>query len=672
MNEYLNDPEEAKEFLPRYKYIYILVGMTFLMFILRLWFLQIFQGEELRLFSEKNRFKIKKIQAPRGMIIDSEGGILVDNFPGFDVTITPQYALELEKTAKAVGSILDIQPEKIVQLVNSEKRKNGPFRPVLIKTNLNRDQVARLDRQRINHPGLDIAMSIQRTYIMKDAGAQMYGYVGEISKEELPRLNKNKPPDEQFEQGDIVGKNGLEIVYDKELRGESGQDFIQVDARGREIKALGVPEFIGQVSLSKEPVPGHTLMLTIDRYVQQAAYNAFLNNDRIGGAVAMNPKTGEILAWVNAPSFDPTEFSKGISSKMWSDLVNHPYKPLRNKAIQDHYPPGSTFKAVTALAALQEKVITKDTTVFCPGFYKFGRRIYHCHSKAGHGYVNVTKALEQSCDVFFYKMGLSLGIDNIAKYAMALGFGRKTGINLVNEVPGLIPTTEWKKKTFGEEWQPGENLSNAIGQGFILTTAMQIAQAFSSFANMGPVYQPHFVKKILDIDGKILKEVKPEIKFDPIAGLNTNGVTVSPENYKLVREGLWLVGNGPQGTARWLKVPGTQISGKTGTVQLFTLSADQVFADCKARPMKQRHHGWFVGYAPSEAPDIVVAVLAEHACSGSGGAGPVARDIIRAYIEKFHPERLNLAKDGKPGAPTAQPVQAPPPKQTEDIDATPD
>lgn len=667
MNEYLNDPEEAKEFLPRYKYIYILVAFTFIVFILRLWFLQIFQGEELRLFSERNRFKIKKIQAPRGMIIDRDGEILVDNFPGFEVTITPQYAIELDKTAKEIGEILNIPASKISQLVNSEKKKSGPFRPVLIKSNLGRDEVARLDRLRINHPGLDIAMSIQRTYLMKDAGAQMYGYVGEISKEELPRLNKNKAPDEQFEQGDIVGKNGLEVVYDKELRGESGQDFIQVDARGREITSLGVPEFIGNVSLSKDPVPGHTLMLTIDKDIQQAAYNAFITQGKMGSAIAMNPKNGEIIAWVNAPSFDPTEFSKGISSKLWSTLVNDPFRPLRNKVIQDHYPPGSTFKAIVALAALQEKIITKNTTVFCPGFYKFGRRTYHCHARHGHGYVNVTHALEQSCDVFFYKMGLSLGIDKIAEYARALGFGRKTGINLVNEVPGLIPTTEWKKRTYGEEWQPGENLSNAIGQGFILATGIQLAQAFSSFANDGPAFQPHFVKKILDIDGKVLKELKPELKFNPVEGLNTDGVQVSKENYDLVREGLWLVGNGPRGTARGRKVPGVEMSAKTGTVQLFTLSADQVYADCKSRPIKQRHHGWFVAYAPSEDPDIVVAVFAEHGCSGSGGAGPIAQEIIKAYVAKYLPERLEALKNKKhEPPPIVTPVTQPTPDEVPD------
>jgi penicillin-binding protein 2 len=648
--QYLNDPEEAKEFSPRYKYIYALVGLTFLIFIMRLWFLQVFQGEELRLFSEKNRFKIKKVQAPRGMVVDREGKILVDNFPGFEVTITPQYALELEDTAEQIGPILGIQPQKIVNMVRTEKKKSGPFYPVLIKGNLNRDEVARLDRLRINNPGLEVGMSIQRTYLLKDDGAQLYGYVGEISKEELPRLNKDLPPGDQFQQGDIVGKNGMELVMDKELRGISGQDFIQVDARGREITSLSVPEFIGDISLSKDPVPGHTLMLTLDKDIQQAAYDAFIGKGKIGGLVALNPRNGEILAWVNGPSFDPTEFSKGISAKTWNDLVNDPFKPLRNKVIQDHFPPGSTFKAIVALAALQEGVINQNSTHFCPGFYKFGKRVYHCWSRAGHGSVNVTHALEQSCDVFFYKMGLALGIDKIAMYAKALGMGAKTGINMANEVPGLIPTEEWKKKTYGEEWQPGENLSNAIGQGFVLTTALQLAQAFSAFANAGPVYQPHYIKKILDIDGKTIQEYQPKVKFDIVQGINTNNIKVSEKNMKLVREGLWLVGNGPHGTGRGHHVPGVEFSGKSGTVQLFTVNADQVWINCNSRPLKQRHHGWFVAYAPSapgETPEIVVAVLAEHSCSGSGGAAPVAVDIIKAYMEKYHPEKLKTSKTEK-------------------------
>lgn len=657
MSEYLSDPEEAKDYLPRYKYIYALIAFTFIIFICRLWFLQIFQGEELRLFSEKNRFKIKKIQAPRGMVIDREGKILVDNFPGFEVSITPQYAVELESTSQTISPILNIPAEKIAQLVRTEKKKNGPFRPVVIKNNLTRDEVARLDRLRINNPGLDIAMTIQRSYLMKQNGAQMFGYVGEISKEELPKLNKKSDVDDQFSQGDIVGKNGLEVVYDKALRGQSGQDFIQVDARGREITALGVPEFIGEVSLAREPVPGQTLMLTIDKDLQEAAFKAFNEKEKIGGIVALNPKNGEILVWANAPSFDPTEFSKGISSRLWTDLVNDPFKPLRNKVIQDHFPPGSTFKAIVALAALEEKEITEKSTIFCPGFYKFGRRVYHCHLKRGHGYVNVVQALEQSCDVFFYKMGLALGIDRMAKYARTFGFGRKTGIHMVNEVPGLVPTEEWKQKTYGEAWQPGENLSNAIGQGFFLTTALQLAQAFSSFANNGPVYQPHFIRKILDIDGKTVQEIKPELKFDPIAGLNTE-TTVSKHNFDLVREGLYKVGNGERGTARWLKVPGMHIAGKTGTVQLFSLNADQVFADCKARPIKQRHHGWFVSYAPAEDPELVIAVLAEHACSGSGGAGPVARDIYEAYMQKYHPEKMAAALPGAKLKVTPKPPEA--------------
>lgn len=643
-SQYLHDPEEAKEFLPRYKYLYGLIIITFIVFITRLWFLQIFQGEELRLFSEKNRFKIKKIQAPRGMIVDREGRILVDNFPGFEVTITPQYATDLEKTADLIGPILGIAPAKIIQQVRSDKKKNGPIYPVLIKGNLNRDEVARLDRLRINNPGLDIAMSIQRTYMLKDSGSQFFGYVGEISKEELPRLNKNLSPTDQFQQGDIIGKNGLEYIMDRELRGISGQDFIQVDARGREITALSVPEFIGNISLSKDPSPGHTLMLTIDKDLQQAAYDAFIGTNRIGGVVALDPRNGEILAWVNGPSFDPTEFSKGISAKLWNDLVNDPFKPMRNKVIQDHFPPGSTFKTITALAALEEGVIKKNSTIFCPGYYKFGRRIYHCDVKSGHGHISVVPAIEASCDVFFYKMGIALGIDKIAKYAKALGLGQKTGISLPNEVPGLIPTEEWKKKTLGEEWQPGENLSNAIGQGFILTTALQLAQTFSAFANEGPAYQPHFIKKILDIDGKLVREVQPQLKFDITQGINTNGVTIKKENLDIIREGLFRVVNGSRGTARWRRVAGVHHSGKTGTVQLFSLTPDQIFADCKARPIKQRHHGWFISYAPSEKPELVVAVLAEHSCSGAGGAAPVAADIIRAYMQKHYPEQMKNAK----------------------------
>ncbi|MEQ1879256.1 MAG: penicillin-binding transpeptidase domain-containing protein, partial [Bdellovibrionia bacterium] len=333
-----------------------------------------------------------------------------------------------------------------------------------------------------------------------------------------------------------------------------GLQFVQVDAHGREAASQdtellhGMPEFI-------EASPGENITLTIDADIQEAAYKSFVENKRIGAVVAMDPNSGEVLAWLSSPSYDPNEFSQGISPKLWSELVNDPFQILRNKVIQTHTPPGSTFKAIVALAGLQEKVITPQSTVYCPGFLKFGRRTYHCHIRGGHNYVNVYKALEQSCDVFFYRLGMQLGIDRIAKYASALGLGAKTGIGLPGEVPGLVPTTEWKKRALGEEWQPGENLSNAIGQGFMLSSPIQLAQAFSIIGTDGKVFKPFVVKKIVGTDDRVIVENQPQLvrQLDEI----------STENFETVKKGLRLVNNGERGTAKWWKIPGIEIAGST-------------------------------------------------------------------------------------------------------------
>jgi penicillin-binding protein 2 len=262
--------------------------------------------------------------------------------------------------------------------------------------------------------------------------------------------------------------------------------------------------------------------------------------------------------------------------------------------------------------------------------------------KSGHGNVNVTHALEQSCNIFFYKLGMALGIDKIAKYARAFGLGARTGIQVPNEVAGLIPDSEWKQKVLGEEWQAGETLSNTIGQGFVLATPIQMATAYSSIANSGPVFRPHVLKRIIDVDGKVIKEIEPELKADTSKGINTE-VKISPEVFSVVREGLRLVSNGSRGTAGRSRIPGLEYSGKTGTSQLFQLTQDQVYAKCANRPIQQRHHGWFMGYAPSNDPKIVVAILSEHSCSGSGGAAPVAKEIIKAYLQKYYPDMIKSA-----------------------------
>lgn len=642
MSDFFSTAEDqVREYSSRYRYLYFAIGLLSALFFFRLWYLQILQGSELRIFSEKNRLKETKIAAPRGIVFDRENKILVENRTGFEVTLQPQYVTDLQKTAEMAGQILGIQPSRIVSLVQKSRRQNGPFRPVKIKDNLSREEVFQLKMMRIDYPGMDISETVVRSYPLMKNGSQLFGYVGEISKKQLPLLNARAP--NSFEQGDIIGKSGLEEIHDTLIRGHDGVSVVQVDARGRDA-SLEAPSFLGALGQVQDAKPGNSLVLTIDKDVQEVAYKAFVETGRIGAVVAMRPN-GEVIAWVNAPSFDPNTFSTRISGDLWSQLVNDPFRPMRNKVVQDAVSPGSTFKAIVALAGLEEGIINPSTTHFCPGFYKFGRRVYHCHQKHGHGEVNVYQALERSCDVFFYKVGLQLGVDRIAKYSQALGLGKLSGVDIRNEVAGLIPTSEWKRAAYGEEWQPGENLSTAIGQGFVSTTALQMAGAYSVIASDGFLYKPYLVQKVLDPSGKLLHEYGPQLIRD-LSENSTGGLKISRKNFEVVKEGLHLVANGNLGTAKFWKIPGLEFSGKTGTTQLRSFTADQIYKRCEDRPISHRHHGWFIGYAPPDQPKIVVSVLAEHSCHGNMGGVPVARDIIAAYMKKYHPELVKTPQNG--------------------------
>lgn len=633
-----NEGEEVRAYESRFAYVYVIVALMSLLLAGRLWQLQIIEGSELREFSEKNRVKETKLPAPRGLLLDREGRVLVDNLPGFDVTISPQYATKLEDTANAVSDILKIPANEIVSMVKRSRQRDGPFRPVRIKDNLNLDEVFQLKLLRWDHPGLNINEVIIRSYPMSDDGAQLFGYVGEISRDQLPRYNKKYLGRLEFEQGDIIGKSGLEEIWDLQIRGTDGVSYVEVDARGREAPSEN-PIYFG--FKPKPYIPGNNLVLTIDRDIQEAAYQAMNRKDRIGprigGVVAMK-SNGEILAWVNSPSYNPNLFSTGISSKIWGELINHPFKPLRNKVIQDHYSPGSTFKPLVAVAAIQEKVVTRNSLVFAPAQFKYGRRVYHDHSKTGYGNISVIQAIERSSNVFFYKMGISLGIDKIAAYAKYLGLGAKTGIKMSNEVSGLIPTTAWKERALGEPWQPGENLSNAIGQGFVLSTALQMAVAFNAIGLEGPVVKPFLVRRIIDTENNLIQEIEPEIVRDT-SKPNAEGLVIDKSTFEIVKEGMRRVVQGEHGTARYsAKIPGIEVAGKTGTTQVRSWSAEEVYKRCDSRPINLRHHGWFVAFAPADKPEITVAVLAQHSCSGSGGAAPVAKDIMVAYFKKYHPE----------------------------------
>ncbi len=633
MSQFINSEQDAKDFLPRYRILYALIAFTFTIFFIRLWYLQIINGNELRQFSEQNSIKETKIPAPRGIIYDRNGEILVENLPGFEATISPQYVTDLNATSIAVARALGMEAQAVYQAVVKSKRLNGPFRSVNIKDNLSRDEIFNLEVIKQDYSGIDIKENVLRSYPLKEDGAQLFGYVSEVSKKQLPILNDKYEGKLKFQQGDMIGKAGIEEMLDIYLRGKDGISVQQVDARGRE--ALST-KLLGNLAGLTAATAGDNVILTIDKDLQEATYKAFTGQGHIGAAVAMKVN-GEILSWVSGPSFDPNEFSTRISSELWAKLINDPDKPLRNKVIQDHNSPGSTFKPLVAISALCENKITANTVVSCPGMLKFAGRPYHDTVKGGHGNLVVTQAIEQSANIFFYKMGILLGIEDMFKYIDLMGIGHRTGIELPGERTGLMPNKIWKQQTIGEEWQPGENLSVAIGQGFVLTTPLQMAVAYNAIGNGGKIVKPFVIKRVLGPDNKVIKEYEPEVIRDVTD--TSLPVHIRPDVLETVRQGLRLVVNGERGTARRSKLSFVEMAGKTGTSQVMSFSADNLFINCMDRPRHQRHHGWFIGYAPADHPEIAIGVLSEHACHGSNAA-PVAKEIVRAYVAKYHPDWL--------------------------------
>jgi penicillin-binding protein 2 len=401
---------------------------------------------------------------------------------------------------------------------------------------------------------------------------------------------------------------------------------MEVDARGR-MKKYAKNNLLFSNIKNQPATPGNNIRLTVDRDMQQTAFEAL--EGKVGSAVAIDVNTGEILSMVSRPSFDPTQFSKGLSKSYWASIVNNKFNPLRDRTIQEHYSPGSTFKTITAIAALEEDIIQPEQIINCGGVFKLGRRPYHDWKINGHGKTNVVKSLRQSVDVYYYKIATMLDIDILADYAKRLGFGSKTGINLPRETLGLIPTKEWKKKQFNEEWQLGETLSCAIGQSYVLATPIQLATAYAAIANGGKLYRPKLVRDIFSNSGQVLQSFKPEL---------VSTVKFSEETMKYIHQGLYEVVNVRKGTAWWSRGRGIRMAGKTGTSQVRSMNKKELFSKCKDMPYESRHHGIFVGFAPFDNPQVAVAVVVEHGCSGSGAAAPVAKEIITTYMKKYHNE----------------------------------
>lgn len=601
-----------------------LIILFFAIIFARLWYLQIYKGDELHRYSMENRLRKETLLAPRGMMYSRNNELLVHNTPRFDAVITPQYLRGRDQVLEKLSQILEIEIDEIDKILKRNNRQPS-YQPVTIKKNISRREVAIIETENSKMPGVSVMTFISREYQDKEVGGHLLGYISEISQQQLPKLRERDNYD--YKLGDFIGQAGIEEERDLELRGEDGHEFIEVDALGRRKRYLGENKLFEGIE-GKPPIPGNNIRLTIDRDMQKAAYKAL--EGKVGSVVAMDIKTGEVLTMVSHPSFDPGQFSRGITPAYWSELTGDERNPLRDRTVQEHYSPGSTFKAITAIAALEEGIVDAKTEVNCPGWFRLGRRRFHCWRKYGHGKVNLIKSLRESCDVYYYKIGTQLDIDVLAKYAKALGYGNKSGIALPREIPGLIPTKEWKKKLRGTEWQRGETLSCVIGQSFVLATPLQLAMSYAAIANGGKVLRPTLVKEVFSNSGNVIRA--PEAK-------TISEITLKPETLDLVREGLRQVVNDPKGTSWWNRGQGIGMAGKTGTSQVISLSAEKLFMKCEEKEYRFRHHGVFAAYAPHDDPNVAVGVVVEHGCSGSGAAAPVAKEVITAYMKKYMPEK---------------------------------
>ncbi len=583
----------------------LLVMVAFSLLLVRFVYLQVVEGEEYRRLSENNCIRIKSVPASRGMIYDRNGTLLVDNRPSFDLNIVIKDAHPLLDTLEKLAGFTDLPIDELIQKVESAKTVSI-YKPVLLKKNITRDQLAVVEAHEFDLSGVVVDVEPRRNYIYKKSAAHLIGYLGEINEKEL---KSGRYPD--VRAGDSIGRYGAEKSFEHILRGKRGGRQVEVDAKGRLVRVLK----------TVDSMPGKNICLTIDSTLQQKS--EVLLEEKAGAIVAIDPSNGDILVMASAPSFDLNDFIGGISSKKWKALLNNPDHPMSNKAIQGEYPPASTYKMVTAIAALEEGILDRNTTRFCPGHYKYGNRVYRCWKKWGHGKVNVLAAIERSCDVFFYRSGEALGVDTLARYATGCGLGKLTHIDIANERPGLIPTSAWKKRRFGKPWQGGETLSIAIGQGFNLVTPLQMAVFVAAIGNGGTLYRPRILKYTRSYNDKNEIQQTPEI---------LGGLPAGKETLKLIRKGMLDVVGGARGTARRAKIKGIDIAGKTGTAQVFTLTKSHRDSN-KRLDYNLRDHAWFVCYAPAENPVIAVSVIIEHGEHGSTTAVPVAIEVVRTWLE---------------------------------------
>ncbi|MBI5663717.1 MAG: penicillin-binding protein 2 [Nitrospirae bacterium] len=592
---------------------YIIISV-FSIFLLRLWYLQIIKGDEYKKIDERNRIRVIDIPAPRGIVYDRNNNALVKNVLSYDISMVREDMPEDTATLAELGGLIGLPMEHIIKLA---KASASPYESVKLRRNVSFEEVARIEARKTDFPGLLVEVTSARGYLYGQTASHLLGYLSNPTPKQLSLPEFSNVPRQAF-----IGQSGIEKSYDSILRGVAGKKIVEVDALGNIIKFVRI----------QKPLRGEDIRLSIDINAQMEAEKSL--EGQAGAVVALKADTGEVLAMASAPSFDPNLFVAGIERGAWSALINDPDKPLMNRAIQNQYPPGSTFKTITLLSALETGMVSEGTSVFCGGSTYFGRT-FRCWKAGGHGGVNTHRALVESCDVYFYDIGKRINIDTISKYASAFGLGRPTGIELDGEGAGNLPSTQWKLKARKEKWYQGETLSVAIGQGYLTVTPIQMARLTAGLVNGGKIYKPH-----------LLADAPPELE---------RTVDVDQGNLDFIKRamlGVVYEGGGTGGRARSNIV---SIGGKTGTAQVIGGAIRG-----KLLSGKQQDHAWFISYAPQHDSQIAAAVFVEHGGHGGSAAAPIAKRVIEAYFNPPKPE----SEEEKQEAATGE-AQAPEELKTE-------
>jgi penicillin-binding protein 2 len=602
--------EDRQALLRRIEISRVAVGAVLSLLAIAYWFIQIVRGEHYFSLSENNRIRAVKITAPRGYVLDRHGAPLVENQPAYTLHLYRREARNLEGSIDFIVGLLGLNRDQVRSRIERGLRE-PEFVPIPIAENLGIEEVASVEVRAIEHPEFAVTVSQRRLYKHGDSAAHALGYLSEATPEQL------KGAGSVYRVGDWIGQKGIEGAYERLLSGANGERRVIVDSHGREVSEAN----------RLEATPGQNLFLSLDLELQEIAEEYF--REHVGSAVALDPETGEILALVSSPSYDPNWFTRRVTSMEWAGLIENPDRPLQNRAIQNTYSPGSVFKPFLAYGALARGLVDPELRVFCPGHAPFYGREFRCHKRGGHGWVGLRDAIKVSCDVYFYNLGRRLGIDRIAEIAGSFGFGLPTGIDLSSEKSGLVPSEEWARVKRGARWYPSETISVSIGQGPLLATPMQVARAMAGLLEGGRLPTPHLFYASQDPRTGAQLRYKAEFR---------EGEALTPEKFAFVKDGLWAVVNEPGGTAYGSRIEGLEMGGKTGTVQVVGREAT---ARAGVDPKRLKDHAWFAGFAPVEKPSLVVVVFVENGGHGSLAAAPLAKKLFEA--------RFGLAAPLRPG-----------------------